>query len=72
MKYWSSQQNSFIYQKRLQQKYTTKEYWLMRSTERMDPNAQYLSNLTLHDLHFSFNFGIIYKDPRFINNKESY
>ena len=50
----------------------------MWSTERMDPNSlhqeaiQKLSNFTSHDLHFSFNFGLFRKDPRFINNKESY
>ena len=77
MKYWSSQQDSYIYQKRLQEKYTTKDYWLMWSTERMDSNilhqevSHQLSKFTTHNLKFSFNFGQIRKDPRFIT-KESY
>ena len=38
-KYWSSQHDSHIYQKRLQQKYTVKDCWLMWSTKRMKRNA---------------------------------
>jgi len=35
MKYWSTEKDSQLYHKRLQQKYTSKDYWLMWSTERL-------------------------------------
>ena len=71
MKYWSSEQDTYLYHKRLQQKYSVKEYWLMWSTERMDPLILHqevshaLSKMTKDTLHFSFSFGNIRKDPRF-------
>ena len=71
MKYWSSEQDTHMYHKRLQQKYSVKDYWLMWSTERMDPLVLHqevslaLSKMTKDTLHFSFSFGNIRKDPRF-------
>ena len=39
MKHLSTESNTFIYKKRLQHKHTSKEYWLLWSTERMDSEA---------------------------------
>jgi len=36
MKYWSSENESYLYRKRLQQKYTAKDYWIMWSTKQME------------------------------------
>ena len=76
MKFWSSEHDSFIYQKRLQEKFSVKEYWLLWSAERMDPNVlhqevtQALSNLTKQTLQFSFSFGNVRKDPKFSNSSK--
>ena len=76
MKYWSSQHDSYIYQKRLQEKFSVKEYWLLWSAERMDPNVlhqevmQAVSKLTKQALKFSFSFGNVRKDPKFSNSSK--
>ena len=77
MKYWSSEQDTYMYQKRLQHKYSVKEYWLMWSAERMDPTVlhqevcQIISKYTKTELHFSFSFGNIRKDPRYSSTKST-
>ena len=71
MKYWSSENDSYLYRKRLQQKYTAKDYWLMWSTERMDPEVLHtevsnvIAKVTTKKLHFTFSFGNIRKDPKY-------
>ena len=77
MKYWSSEQDTHMYQKRLQHKYSVKEYWLMWSAERMDPTVlhqevcQIISKYTKTELHFSFSFGNIRKDPKYSSTKST-
>ena len=39
MKQWSAESDSYLYKKRLQEKFTAKDYWLLWSTERMDTEA---------------------------------
>ena len=71
MKYWSTENDSYLYEKRLQEKYTTKDYWLMWSTERMDPNklhaevSQQLKLLTNKEYTFCFHFGMLRKNTTY-------
>ena len=74
MKHWSTENDSYIYKKRLQEKYTAKEYWLLWSTERMDPEVlkEQIDDITMQlekkKYQLSFNFGMIRKDPKFSNS----
>ena len=76
MKHWSSENDSYMYKKRLQEKYTSKEYWLLWSTERMDPEIlkEQIDDITMKienkKYNLSFNFGMIRKDPKFTNNNQ--
>ena len=77
MKYWSSENNIHMYKKRLQQKFSSKDYWLMWSTERMDTEvlhnqvSQIIKKSTNENLQFSFNFGSIRKDTKQFNANSS-
>ena len=74
MKHWSSEHDSFLYKKRLQEKFTAKDYWLLWSTERMDSEKlkDEIDQLTMQIVNkkfqLSFNFGMIRKDTKFSNN----
>ena len=60
----------------MQQNFSVKEYWLLWSAERMDPNvlhqevSQALSKLTKQNLHFSFSLDNVRKDPKFSNSNK--
>ena len=76
-KHWMKENDSNIYKKRLQEKYTVKEYWLMWSTERMDPQSLHHAVMEVIDKHtagiqhnFAFSFGMIRKDPRYTSTSE--
>ena len=68
MKHWSSQSDTYIYKKRLQHKYTSKDYWLLWSTERMDTSALHseistlIKRYTKQEFNFSFNFTFVRKE----------
>ena len=70
MKHWSTESNTFIYKKRLQHKYTSKDYWLLWSTERMDTSVLHDEITTLiqryskQTFNFSFNFSFVRKDTK--------
>jgi len=74
MKHWSSENDSFLYKKRLQEKFTAKDYWLLWSTERMDHEIlkDEIDELTMKivkkKFQLSFNFGMVRKDTKFSNN----
>ena len=74
MKHWSSENDSFLYKKRLQEKFTAKDYWLLWSTERMDSEIlkDEIDELTMKivkkKFQLSFNFGMVRKDTKFSNN----
>ena len=74
MKHWSSENDSYLYKKRLQEKFTAKDYWLLWSTERMDPEIlkdeidQLTMKIVNKKFQLSFNFGMIRKDTKFSNN----
>ena len=76
MKHWSSENDSYIYKKRLQEKYTAKEFWLLWSTERMDPEVmkEEIDQITMKienkRYNLSFNFGMVRKDQKFSNNNQ--
>ena len=76
MKHWSSENDSYIYKKRLQEKYTAKEFWLLWSTERMDPEVikEEIDQITMKSenkkYNLSFNFGMVRKDQKFSNNNQ--
>ena len=73
LKHWSTSSNTSMYKKRLQHKYTSKDYWLLWSTERMDTEALHNEVTTIIKRHtnqmfnFSFNFTFIRKDNKFTN-----
>jgi len=77
MKTWSRENESAMYKKRLQKKYTFKDYWFMWSMERMDTDVlhdretQIISQITSNKYHFSFNFGSIRKDSKQFNSSTS-
>ena len=77
MKYWSSENDTFMYKKRLQQKFSSKDYWLMWSTERIDTEVlqervtQIINQIYNQKYHFSFNFGNIRKDLKQFNNRSN-
>jgi len=66
-----------MYKKRLQEKHTVKDYWLMWSMERMDTNAlhdrvtQIIHQFFSKKYQFSFNFGSIQKDSKQFNSSTS-
>jgi len=74
MKHWSSENDSFLYKKRLQEKFTAKDSWLLWSTERMDPEIlkdeidQLTMQIVKKKFQLSFNFGMVRKDTKFSNN----
>jgi len=75
MKQWSSESDSHLYKKRLQEKFTAKDYWLLWSTERMDTEAMkdeidvLLTKKIVNKMfQLSFNFGVVRKDTKYSNN----
>ena len=73
-KHWSTESNTFIYKKRLQHKYTSKDYWLLWTTERMDTTVLHDEITTLikryskQEFNFCFNFSFVRKDSK-VNEK---
>ena len=73
-KHWSTESNTFIYKKRLQHKYTSKDYWLLWSTERMDTTVLHDEITTLikryskQEFNFCFNFSFVRKNSK-VNEK---
>jgi len=65
IKHWSIENETAMYKKRLQEKHTVKDYWLLWSMERMDTNAlhdrvtQIIHQISSKKYQFSFNFGSI-------------
>ena len=74
MKNWAIENETVIYEKRLEQKHTAKNYCLMWPMERMDTEVlhdrvtQIISQITSKKDHFSYNFGSIRKDPKQFNS----
>ena len=77
IKHWSTSSNTSMYRKRLQQKYTAKDYWLLWSTERMDTEALHdevstlLKKYSKKEFIFSFNFSYIRKETFNKSNNDS-
>ena len=77
MKYWSSENDTNIYKKRLQEKFTSKDYWLLWSTERMnseclkEETTSIINKITNKNISFSFNFGAVRKDQKFNSNSNA-
>ena len=77
MKYWSSENDTNIYKKRLQEKFTSKDYWLLWSTERMnseclkEETTSIINKITNKNFSFSFNFGAVRKDQKFNPNSNA-
>lgn len=77
IKHWSTTSNTSMYRKRLQHKHTSKDYWLLWSTERMDTEALHIEVSTLmkkyskKDFAFSFNFSYLRKQHFNKSNDEN-
>ena len=67
MKYWSKEKSAYLYKKQLQEKHTTKDHWLMWSTERMNPEklhvkvSQQIKLLSPKKYTFCFHFRMLHK-----------
>ena len=77
MKYWSKENDTYLYKKRLQEKHTVKDYWLMWSTERMnserlhDEVSQQIKLLSPKKYTFCFHFGMLRKQISYNHSNAS-
>ena len=77
IKHWSTSSNTSMYRKRLQQKHTAKDYWLLWSTERMDTEVLHdevstlLKKYSKEEFIFSFNFSYVRKETFNKSNNDS-
>ena len=77
MKHWSSSSNTYMYRKRLQHKYSSKDYWLLWSTERMDTEVLHnevsglMKKYSKKEFAFSFNFSFLRKEQQYEKKKDN-
>ena len=77
MKHWSSSSDTYMYRKRLQHKYSSKDYWLLWSTERMDTEVLHnevsglMKKYSKKEFAFSFNFSFLRKEQQYDKKKDN-
>ena len=74
---WSADQDTYIYVKRLQHKDTVRDYFLLWSTPKMDPEALYNATVTAakkytnQELHFAYVWAVIRRNKGQYKTTES-